>query len=148
MATRQEIQIALDLIKAVNVPNDMLLSAGAPIARGDIKVTEGEFGEQAQRDMTVDERKTNILRLSDQVRGYGQKFASFLATTGNRTQAIAGLKTLGMDLPSLEADMDVIQASSDGMAAEAAKSADLPAMAKVAVTIERDTPALPLVRKG
>ena len=123
MATRQEIQIALDLIKHVNVPNDLLLSAAAPIAKGELKVTEGGIGEQSQRGMTVAEKKANLATLADQVRGYRVKCQSFLAVPAQRTSAENGLKALGMTVEDLEADIAVLKTAADRMA-QTAKTAE------------------------
>lgn len=148
MATRQEIQIALDLIKHVNVPNDLLLSAAVPVALGEIQVTKNELGVQTMRDMTVKERKANIATLSTQVRGYRERCASFLADSANRAMAINGLAALGMTVEELEADIATIKIATDRMTTGSARAKNGADMQAVAAELEKDTPPLPLVRKG
>ena len=148
MATRQEIQIALDLIKAVNVPNDLLLSAAVPVALGEAQVTEGQPGAQTQRDMTVAERKANLATLSKQVRGYRDKCASFLGNATNRGLASRGLAALGVSLDEIEADIATIKTASDHMTAGAANADEHARLVTVGETLVTETPPLPLVRKG
>jgi len=148
MATRQEIQIALDLVKHVNVPNDLLLSAAVPVAKGEIKVTEGGIGAQTQRDMTVAEKKENLARLAAQVKGYRQKCESFLSVPANRALAETGLTTLGMAVKDLEDDIAIIKTVAARMATAAAKAKTIAALTAVGKAVETDAPAMPLVRKG
>lgn len=148
MATRQEIQIALDLIKHVNVPNDLLLSAAVPVAKGEIKVTDGALGAQTQRDMTVAEQKQNLARLAAQVKGYRQKCESFLSVPANRALAETGLTTLGMAVKDLEDDIAIIKTVAARMATAAAKAKTIAALTAVGKAVETDAPAMPLVRKG
>jgi len=148
MATRQDIQIALDLIKHVNTPNDLLLSAAVPVAKGKIRVTEGAIGEQVERDMTVDEQKANLARLAAQAKGYRDKCASFLAVPAQRTSAAAGLAALGVDMADIEADIATIQTASDQMATGAANARKAQDLVAVGRALLEATPELPLVRKG
>ena len=91
MATSQEIQVALDLIKHPNVPNDLLLSAAVPVAKSELTVTEGTMEDQTTRPMTVPEQKEQLARIALNIKGYKQKGATFLAVSVQRTMATAGL---------------------------------------------------------
>jgi len=149
MATRQEIQIALDMVKAVNVPNDLLLSAAIPIAAGEMPVNEGTIeNSKATRGMTLAEQKGHLATLATQVRGYRDRCTSFLAVTANRTMATNGLAVLGMTVKDLEDDIATLKTATDKMAQAAKVATDTKAMEAVGVTLAKDTPALPLVRKG
>ena len=149
MATRQEIQIALDLIKHVNVPNDLLLSAAIPIAAGDMPVNAETIEDaKASREMTLDEKKKHLATLATQVRGYRVKCESFLAVSANRTMATAGLAALGLTVEELEADIATLKTATDRMDAGAKLAADTKGMEAVGTTLSKDTPVLPLVRKG
>ena len=149
MATRQEIQIALDLIKHVNVPNDLLLSAAIPITAGEMPVSVGTIGNaKASREMTLDEKKKHLATLATQIKGYRSKCETFLAIVANRTMAESGLAALGLTVADLETDIAVLKAASDRMAQGAKLAADTKGMEAVGTTLTKDTPALPLVRKG
>ena len=149
MATRQEIQIALDLIKHVNVPNDLLLSAAIPITAGEMPVSVGTIDDaQASREMTLAEKKAHLATLAAQIKGYRVKCETFLAVSANRTMAESGLAALGLTVADLETDIAILKVATDRMAQGAKLAADTKGMEAVGTTLTKDTPALPLVRKG
>jgi len=148
MATRQEIQIALDMIKYVNVPNDMILSGAIPIAKGEIQVTEGIVGAQTKRSMTIKERKENLKRLTTQIMGYKDKLSSFLSVPSQRSAAAVGITALGVTIESIEEDITTIATVANKLDIDAGNAKTDKDLVDIGNALLIDTPALLLIRKS
>ena len=100
-ATRQEIQVALDLVRFVNIVND-LLDNSVPVAKGEVKTFDRESDEE--RDMTVEEMQSAMKRVCENIYGYKRIIVAFLAISENQELAKSGLAALGIDDVKLRAE--------------------------------------------
>jgi len=146
-ATRQEIQVALDLIRFTNIAND-LFDVTTSIARGQIKKQEGVFPNLTERDMTTQEIKDSLVRMSENILGYRDKITAFLATSKNRTLAINGLAELGVDVTSLESDIQSMENAAKQLKSRAKNAITQTDLNKVGDYIEQTIPKLSLVRRA
>ena len=131
-ATRQEIQVALDLIKYVNVMNDLSDSI-VPILRG---------------NKTVTEKKEFIVLMGTNIKNYRTRVDKFLSKPENRISASNGLIAWGVDKEELKADVLLIDTTIDTIKSNIANTKTQEDMNTLADTIETTIPKLPLVRKA
>ena len=117
MATRQEIQIALDLIKRVNCAND-LLDTTVPLLNGEKLVREGEFGSPTIREMTLEEKRIAGKKAVSNAKIYTSNVKLFLGNAGNRTKATSGLGVLGVSLSSIETDNNALDISANAVGSD------------------------------
>ena len=150
MATRQEIQIALDLIKHVNVPNDLFLSTAVSVAKGEIPVTNSISvgGSSTNRAMTITEKKEQLNRTAQNVVNYQSKITAFLSTSEKKVMAENGLNALGVNLVDLENDIQSMGDVAIEVKNKANKATTETELFAIADYIEQNVAALPLVRKG
>ena len=139
-ATRQEIQAALDLIRFVNITNDMVDSA-IPSIRGQRKSNDGS-------DMTVEDIKDGIVRLGLNIKNYRNLIDTFLAEPENVTLAINGLNALGLDHQSLKNDIKNIDDTINSVKVNLANVNTFEDLNLIADEIEVNIDKLPLVRKS
>lgn len=143
-ATRQEIQIALDLVRFTNVANDLLdVSVGKARGQQLVYLEDG-----SKRSMTIDEIKASLIRTSQNTKGYTTTITQFLSIPENRTKAITGLQALGVSLTEIENDTQLLNNASNELNTRAANSKTVQDLNAVADYIEQTVPALPLVRRS
>ena len=95
--TRAEIQTALDLIRFMNIVND-LYDSKKLIIKGDVAKRDGT-------SYTIEERKKIASRLASNVKNYNTRLSNYLSDTSKRQVAINGLKALGVNISSIESDL-------------------------------------------
>ncbi len=132
-ATRQEIQIALDLVRFVNVPNDLF----------------DYCGEQAkEQTLSIAEKKSILERTSQNVRGYINMIDKFLSVQENRTQAINGLSVLDIDITNIQNDTQNMRSVADEVEKRLLKAKTKEDVDAIADYIKQNIETLPLVRKS
>ena len=151
MATRQEIQIAQDLIRFVNIMNDLIDVASYMLQEVDaqtgepLQVTDKET--QLPRDLTFDELKDNSVRACQNIGGYFTQNKSFLDKV-DLAMVSRGLTALGVDVNTLKNEMLAINGAKNYV-----KSALLSATTKadliiIGQYIDVNIPKLTLVRRS
>lgn len=150
MATRQEMQMAWDLIRFTNVAND-LFDDVVLVARGQKqkgkKITK-VGGLSEFENMTIDDIKVQVVRTMQNIRGYTSLNLRFLGNFDKKTSAVRGLAVWGVNIKDIirdNRDMDskAIQVSNN--VARAVSQAELNVVADF---IEVNIPNLRLVRKS
>lgn len=149
MGVRQRTQVALDLIKFTNVPNDLFDNA-VPLARGQVKqpIFDEEGKGIGERDMTLEEIKEALERVARNVRGYRNMITNFLKVPEYSQLAQDGLGALGGTLGEIQGDIQSLNGVAGWVEAKlktADSSEDLNAIADY---IEKNVPKLSLVRKA
>lgn len=144
MATRQEIQIAYDLIRFINVVND-LLDSSVPLAKGLIKT---RMDEATERDMTVNEIKDALRRVCQNVYGYKTVILNFLNVPGNKQLAINGLIAWGVNLDNTKKELVDMLTVVDYVNTEVEKVTTSDELKTLGDYIDANVPKLPLVRKS
>lgn len=151
MATRNEIQIAQDIIKFTNVMNDLLdclswqLQEIDPNTGGTLKIKpEGE----AERNYTTAELKDVAVRTVANALGYRNQMVNFLAKTGMLALATTGLTALGVDRAVVVQEVSGMKSVCDYLTANIPGAADKAALAQVGAYISTNVPKLKLVRRA
>ena len=110
MATRQEIQIAQDLIRFINIMNDLL-----DCASWILREIDPQTGEKYQmqipdtdppefRDATLEELKETVKRMGQNVLGYWNMIDAFKNKYGGANLRDA-LLSLGVDVTAVQTDL-------------------------------------------
>lgn len=149
MATRQEIQIAWDLIRFTNVAND-LFDGIISIARSQKqKIKKVAVGSPPEFEiMTVDDIKTNVVRTMQNIQNYTDLILRFLGDSGKKASAINGLTAWGVNVNDIindNQDMSSKAVQVSNNVAQASSRADFNAIADF---IKTNIPNLNLVRKS
>lgn len=144
-ATRQEIQVAFDIIKFVNIIND-LLDVSVPMARGQVKIWDK--GLEAERDMTLDEIKTHLKRTCLNIYGYRDKLNAFLAVPEKKQLAINGLSAIEVNLPEVKGQYQDMINEVDYIYAEVDNVTDQSGLNAIADHIDANVPKLSLLRRA
>jgi len=151
MATRNEIQIAQDIIKFTNVMNDLLdclswqLQEIDPNTGGTLKIKpEGE----AERNYTTAELKDVAVRTVANALGYRNQMVNFLVKTGMLALATTGLTALGVDRAVVVQEVSGMKSVCDYLTANIPGAADKAALAQVGAYISTNVPKLKLVRRA
>lgn len=147
MATRQEIQTALDLIKFTNVSQD-LFNDIVPVARGQRKKLIGNLGSGVFEDMSIDDIKTDVFRCMENIDGYHNTISAFLSDNNKRAMAINGLAVFGVLLDSINNDIAGMKSKSDRIKTLIVNASNQNDLKAIGDEIENDIPNLKLVRKG
>ena len=106
MATRQDIQIAQDLIRFVNIMNDLIDCASYILREKDpqtgnkFQIQEGEVS----RDATLEELKENVKRTGQNMIGYWNTITAFKNKYGGAKLKTA-LESMGVDVLAIQADL-------------------------------------------
>lgn len=129
MATRQEIQIAQDLIRFVNIVNDLMdvtaytlqdidAQTGKHLqiqelidSRTELPFLEtatpeerAEFGVEINRDATFEELRDRTIRLGQNVGGYKVQIITFLDAV-DQALVVSGLTALGVNALTLKTEL-------------------------------------------
>ena len=144
-ATRQDIQVAFDVIKMVNIIND-LLDCSVPIARGQVKIWDEVL--EVERDMTVEEIKGRIKRTCLNIYGYRNKIDTFLAIPEQKQLAIAGLAAIEVNLPEVKNQYQNMIDETDYVYAQVDLVTNQAELNAIGDHIEANVPKLSLVRRA
>ena len=131
-ATRQEIQVALDLVKYVNVANDII--DGLP--------------EILRSELTIEEKKEQIILMGTNIRNYKSRVDKFLSKAENRTKAINGLNAWGVDKEDLKDDLILIDTTINNIKSNISNIKTQDDLNTIAEMIESTITKLPLIRKA
>ena len=143
MATRQEIQTALDIIRFANCAQD-LFNNYSKVARGEVNKTVGDFGAQTEVAMTDEEITAELIRGTENISNYTGVIKDYLLSPEKRTLAENGLVALGVDIREIESDI----ATFDGKTEEikTGLSDEKISLSDIGTSIDADIPDLNLVR--
>ena len=147
MATRQEIQIAQDLIKSANICQD-LLNMAAKLAKGEILKTVG-FGDTAEQvPMTAEEIQAELTRQMNNISNYIDQASRYLSISANRTKAVNGLQALGVDLNALQTDYQNFVAKISEVKTATSTATTQTKLNAIGSDIDKDIPSLNLLRNA
>jgi len=132
MATRQEIQIAQDLIRFINIINDFF----------DCSV------DFIRANTDVGLIKDTLKRTCQNIYGYRDRLLNFLANPTNKQMAINGLTSWGVDLDKAKQELLNMLAVADYINTNVDNVTDINGLNILASYIEANVPKLPLVRKA
>lgn len=158
MATRQEIQIAQDLVKFVNIINDLLdcmswqLQGIDPADGGVFKVfppDARETGDVADMvEPTVDELKALITRTLSNIEGYRANIQDYL-DRASQQKIVRGLNALGIDdAVAFQADLVSMKGACDFLQANIGAVTTKAQLAQLGQHIDNNVPKLELVRRN
>jgi len=149
MATRNDIQIAQDLIRFVNIMND-LLDCASYILRGKDPQTGGIFQiqeGQVSRDATLDELKENVKRTGQNVLGYRNMLQSFIASYGGKNIREA-LLSFNVNYDDILADITAMENEARNLGNNIQGCKGKADLAPFADSIDANIPKLVLVRRS
>ncbi len=132
-ATRQELQCALDMVRFVNITND-LLDSTVLILNND--------------DLTIEEIKTLITTTDTNVNNYKVRIESFVKNTEQKTMVENGLNQLEIDYKTLVKDLKDIKDSSTELKNAVLGLTTKEQMKEKAKDVNKDIDKLPLIRKA
>jgi len=147
--TRQEIQVAQDFIRFVNIANDLVYVATS-VAKGEIKVDVFDENNQIidKRDMTIDEIKNKIKRIGLNIKGYRNLIDNFLSIPSNTTMALNGLNALSVDIQDMKNDILLIDNTITNIISTLSSIETMEQLNQIATDIENAITPLPLIRKA
>jgi len=134
MATRQEIQIAWDLVKFINIINDFL-DISVPLIKGQTE------------EKRVDVIKTRVKRVCANIYGYRNKINTFLANPENKRMAINGLNAWGINFQEITDEYHYLLHETDYINKEIDTATNQQELNIFADHIDATVPKLPLVRR-
>lgn len=150
MTTRNDIQIAQDLIKFVNIMND-LLDCVSYILRGKDPQTGGLYQVQNEdntfRDATLEELKQIGKRTGQNILGYRNMLQSFITKYG-RASIKSALLSLRIDYLSILDDITKMEAEARNLNNNIEATADKQDLLLFADSIDTNIPKLVLIRRS
>lgn len=153
MATRQEIQVALDFIRFINIMNDLIdvssyvLRELDPQSGAKYQIRAGGEPSLPERDATLDELKQSAKRLFQNALSYRVMLDGFLVKA-NRTLVENGLLALGVNLVEMEADITNMRAACDTVIPQITAVDNKKQLEDVATYIDGAVPKLTLIRRS
>jgi hypothetical protein len=151
MATRQEIQIAQDLIRFVNIMNDLIDVASYMLQEIDaqtgkpLQVTDKET--ELLRDLTLEELKNNSVRACQNIGGYFIQIQGFLDKV-DLSMVSSGLTALGVDVNTLKNEMLAINDARNYVKAALSSAVTKADLVIIGQYIDANIPKLTLVRRS
>ena len=148
MATRQEIQAALDLIRFANVAND-LFDVAVKVSRGEVLKTLSAGGPgdvQTQENMTEADIQAHLSRAMDNIQGYTNMIDSYLSEKTKSDMVTNGLAALSVDLKGITDDVQTFKDKIDSVRTELSSADTKEKLASIGTNIEADILNLTLVR--
>lgn len=149
MATRQEIQVAQDLIRFTNIMNDLTdvmsyMSKEIDSETGMKLHRQNEYGEPI--DMTLDELKSDIMRATQNIMGYYTLISNFF-TKIDPLLVSNGLAALSVSDVDIKADLENIQSIAQYVVTNLASILSKEDLANLGDYIDQAVSKLPLVRR-
>ena len=147
MATRQQIQIAQDIIRFVNITNDMLDSISY-VFRGVNPRTGGPLVDDSTgQPFDLSAIKTKAGKTRDAILGYWSMIEDFRVAYGTAALADA-LNAFGVSATVVKADIDAIKGVINYCSAQMPSVVDLAGLIPLADYIDVNIDKLPLVRRS
>ena len=143
MATRQQIQIAQDVVRFVNIANDLVDCMSFILKGLDPQTGEPLIDDATGKPFTVEQIQTRVRKSRAAVLGYWQRIKDFYDAYGNQA-FVAALSTQGVDATELMSDIDRIKSAANHVA-ENIGAVDFK---NLAGHIDTNVPKLPLVRRS
>lgn len=134
MATRQEIQIAQDLIKFLNIMNDLFDTCSE-------KIKDGSIGK------TFEEKKNTINRVIFNIENYADKITNFINNTSYTNMISNGLSALSVDKTVLISDLTTMVVTLNNIKTNILNASIDTDIFSIATLIDFKIEKLPLVRK-
>ncbi len=134
MATRQEIQIAQDLIKFLNVMNDLFDNCSE-------KIKDGSIGK------TFEEKKNTINRVILNIENYADKITNFVNNTKYTAMVFNGLSALSVSRTVLLSDLTIMVVILNNIKINILNASIDADIIDIATLIDSNIEKLPLVRK-
>ena len=132
MATRQEVQMALDLMKRINVANDLFDDAAV----------------LAKTNSDVEDTKLKLVRYRDNIMNYYNTVNNFLSDNTNRTKAASGFLGIGIDVDDIISDNTSYETHVEHIKTMAELATTKKDLEAIATYIESNVDNLLLVRKN
>jgi len=149
MATRRDIQAALDIIKYANIMNDFL-DESSKFAKNEkqLKIPANPLtGTPAvERDFTFEEKKEKLQRMRDNLTNYHNTLNIYLSDNTKRTQAESGLQALGCSLTDIINDNTNYKIHADKIAYDANNAKSIQDIEAIADYIDSNIDKLNLLR--
>jgi len=145
MATRQEIQAALDLIRFTNCAQD-LFNVAVKGANGELTKTVGDMATAHQEAMTIEDRKAYLTRSMENIDKYNAMIRTYLGDSAKRTLVTNGLTALDVSLTAIENDITTFENKVISVATAVGSARDDAELKAIGSNISADIPDLNLVR--
>ena len=155
MATRQEIQAALDLIRFTNIANDLFdvsakMAAPQTATLGNQKTTGviavGSAPTPVIDDASAAQIKQNISRSMDNIQGYISQINSYLSDPDKLAMVTNGLNALSVSIDDIQSDVAGFQDTANAVTTALANNNA--SLDDVASSISGSVTPLNLVRNG
>lgn len=146
MPTRQDFQIAQDIIKFVNIMND-IMDCNSWILQDKDPQTGGIFQTPHAQDATLDDLKDASQRCCQNIAGYQNMIDEFLNRVDRKVVEDA-LLVLGISLSDIEADMANMATECDYLTANVKNVKSKAELVPIAEHINTNIPKLTLVRRS
>lgn len=150
MSTRQQIQIAQDLVQFVNIMND-LLDCASYILRETDPQTGGpyrfEYEKDLYRDYTLEELKNQVKRTGQNVLGYWNMINDFIDGYGGANVRDA-LLSLGINVAEIQDDLANLDTEAKHLWQNIKDAQTKAELIPFADRIDANIPKLTLVRRS
>lgn len=149
MATRQEIQIAQDLIRFVNIVNDLMDVTAYMMQEIDAQ-TGGPLQIEEEgifRSLTFKELKDRVVRACQNVQGYKIMIMDFL-DSADQAMIVSGLGVLGVDLLTFKNELLAMNTVRDYVAGQLSLMDAKVDLVILGQYIDANVPKLTLVRRS
>lgn len=146
MSTRQQIQIAQDLVRFVNIMND-LLDCASYILRETDPQTGGPLKNKDGEDFTLNELKDRVKRTGQNVLGYWNQINDFIDGYGGANVRDA-LLSLGVNVAEIQADLANLDTEAKHLWQNIKDAQTKAALIPFADRIDANIPKLTLVRRS
>jgi hypothetical protein len=145
MATRQEIQAALDLIRFTNCAQD-IFNVAVKGANGELTKTVGDITTAHQEAMTTEDKKAYLTRSMQNIDNYNVMIRAYLSDSEKRALVTNGLTALGVSLTAIENDITTFEGKSSAIKSAVTSAKDDTDIESIGSSISADIPDLNLVR--
>ena len=150
MATRNEVQIALDLVRFINCANDLMDSAAAMLQELDpqegVKILKVE-APGSVRDWTFGELREQAQKMLQNVLNYESRVNTFVGSYGSVKANTALTGAFGMDLATVSAELSAIGTKAKSIISRLGATTTKEELDVLGKEIDKDIPKLELVRR-
>ena len=152
MFTRQQIQTANDIVKSMNIMQDLLncvswqINGIDPKTGGEFKVASTVDDKQVVMVPTVEELKDVSIRSLWGANLYYLNVKGYLDRVG-REEAAASLSSIGLDIEDIETDLVQMKNTLDNANVSLKNATEKTMLVDVANTIDAEIPKLVLIRR-
>jgi hypothetical protein len=147
MATRQQLQIAQDLVRFINIVNDFMDIAGWYLRDINPNTGAARIDDVTGQPYTLQEIKQDLNNIRTSVLNYWGNISSFITQYGQQN-VVDALNILGISATQVKAELDSMKGVIESVTTSVQAATDKSELPAIADYLDANVPKLPLVRRS